>query len=86
MIKAININKENHTADFKCTKHGGIVSGLNLTENTNRFLNNPNVENQYVISIDGSKLTPSCDCSTLYPTWDNNNEIGYQLGEARQNA
>lgn len=68
MIRPSNIDIENHTADFKCDKHGGSVSSLNL--NTNTSYNS----NSSLIIIQGDELSPTCNCVTLFPVNDGNQD------------
>jgi len=66
MIRPLNIDSENHTADFVCSLHGGSVTGLNLNTNTSYD------EDETVIIIQGSELTDSCGCITCFPVANGN--------------
>lgn len=66
MIRPSNIDAANHTADFKCDKHGGSVIGLNLNTNASYTAGNESV------IVKGSELTNPCGCITFFPTSNGN--------------
>ena len=83
MIRPFNIDKNGKKADFICDEHGGSVEKLKLDTKTKRVRNNPDIEDEDVVIVDGVELTPPCRCSTTFPTWDDRNKIGKAIGEAR---
>lgn len=78
MIRPSNINEIENEADFQCDEHGGTVSQLNLMTHASRREN--------IVTVNGSELTPQCNCVSSFPTWSDKNVIGKDLGEARPNA
>ena len=76
MIRPDNIELEDHTADFRCDKHGGAVTALNL--NTNTEYN----EDSSLIIIKGSELAPPCGCVTCFPT-ENGNQDAQDIAAAK---
>ncbi len=76
MIRPSNIDKDAHTADFKCDAHEGVAEGLDLqTEATY------NVDGSCIM-VDGDKLTSPCNCVTGFPTV-NGNQDAQDLAEAK---
>jgi len=76
MIRPSNIDKINHTADFKCDAHGGSVEVLDLNTETSYD------EDNTIIILSGSKLTDPCVCVTCFPTV-NGNQDAQDLAEAK---
>lgn len=76
MILPSNIDKDNHTADFSCDKHGGVCTGVNLNTQC------PYSSDGETISVSGSLLIPPCDCSTYFPI-TGGNDLAQALAEAK---
>ncbi len=85
MIRPSEISKNGKKADFKCDEHGGTVKNLDLMTKAKRQQNG-NVEGEDLIIVEGKELTPPCFCVSSFPTWDEKNKLGKELGEARPNA
>jgi hypothetical protein len=76
MIRPSNIDKDNHTADFVCDIHGGVVTGVDL--NTQCTYSEDNT----TIVVAGSLLTSPCDCASYFPAVGGN-EDAQALAEAK---
>lgn len=87
MIRPSNIDKQGKKADFRCDLHGGVVEKLNLRTKAKRVKNHdggpPDGNSQDLIIVQGNELTPSCFCSSAFPTWSDGNKLGKALGEAK---
>ncbi len=68
MIDVSNINIENHTADFKCSVHGGSVIGLNLNIDASYDID------ESIIYVNGDKLIDPCGCIVQFPTVGGNQD------------
>jgi len=89
MIRPDNIDKNEKKADFKCDEHGGTVKNLNLKTKTKRVNHkggDVEAESEDLIIVEGSELTPPCNCVSAFPTWDPKNKLGKELGEAKTKA
>jgi hypothetical protein len=76
MIRPANVDKDNHTADFSCDKHGGIAVGVNVNTQCSY-----SADNETIVVL-GSLLTPPCDCITGHPTVGGG-ELSQALAEAK---
>jgi len=76
MIRPNNINIEEHTADFRCDKHGGAVEALDLNTGTSYTKDNEG------IMVLGTVLTESCECATCFPV-ANGNEDAQAIAAAK---
>ena len=87
MIVVSEIKKSGKKADFACDVHGGFEKNVDLVTKVSRKKSEDggavDPTSNDVIIVDGSILTPPCDCVTSYPAWDEKNKLGFELGEAK---
>jgi len=76
MIRPSNIDKDNHTSDFRCDLHKGTVIALDLNTDTSYDGDNT------VIIMTGDKLTDQCDCATAFPI-ENGNQDAQDIASAK---